>query len=79
MSNVRRSTCSCVAATSGAAVEVDDVEDVQEIAASEVRPLPDAVGRRLAAVADGVVPQDEGMLLMLNVAKLFAVEEPAKK
>ncbi|MBA4015722.1 MAG: hypothetical protein C0483_00895 [Pirellula sp.] len=61
-----------------AAVEVDEVEDVQEIFRSDVLPLPDNVGRRIAALCDGVLPQATGMLLMLDVARLFALEDGAK-
>lgn len=61
-----------------AAVEVDEVEDVQEICRSDVLPLPDNVGRRIAALCDGVLPQATGMLLMLDVARLFALEDGAK-
>lgn len=61
-----------------AAVEVDEVEDVQEIVRSDVLPLPAGVSRKVAAICDGVLPQATGMLLMLDVARLFSLDDGTK-
>lgn len=60
------------------AVEVDEVEDVQEVAREDIRPLPNNVKRCVAAITDGVHPRPSGMQLMLDVARLFSIDDGAK-
>lgn len=58
-------------AGASAGLLVDSVSDIVDIDASQIRPVPEGVRAEAEAAITGLVPRDDRMIAVIDVARLF--------